>query len=635
MDWPVLRHLDILIGLSVVMLIVSTAVVGINQAIVSMTRMRAKQLSQMLGELIGAILPEVAGEGSSYLAERLLRHPRIGRAKTMDLAQWFPWKKDYYLPALERGEAILRHEVIGLLLEWCAEEGGFRSQEWALAGKPEGVRRWILGEDSAETAIQKEKVDLLRAQVKAGLARLGVSDPAATAAAVRKSFAEKQAANPSAEAHTLYTQAIVEVGLGDFGAKVFAWYDNTMERTSEFFTVRAKALTIVVSLGVALLIQLDSIDLLRRLSGDDKLRAALVAKSATAQKAYEAAVGEAQQSQKDAAAAATTDQEAKKKGDAAAGEEAKKQAAAAASKEAGAKEALEAAKKELDGVVAELRDPKATVLDNPLLFEKVAVMAFEPQMRKSEERWWLVVDGAAQKDLVLSAGTPTAQQWAAAIVGSKAPVDAYVGKAGLVEVVARNATIGKLALWKSDAKPAREIAAGHGRAVDWGGHGKRLPGVLLTALLLSLGAPFWYDQLKNLMKLRSLVLNQDEKERTDRQTAQTASSGASGGATTPPANPPQPGPGPGNGGVGAAETAKVVVERTPLRVAIQPVEEQVVLTTDASLRKEPVAGSPVTRSLEKGTPVIVLGKSSPNDNGKSDWYEAVEGDFLRGEDTEG
>ena len=53
---------------------------------------------------------------------------------------------------------------------------------------------------------------------------------------------------------------------------------------------------------------------------------------------------------------------------------------------------------------------------------------------------------------------------------------------------------------------------------------RRLPtlfGILLTAALLSLGAPFWYSSLANLLKLRSMVARKEEAQRNERQTTQT------------------------------------------------------------------------------------------------------------------
>jgi hypothetical protein len=51
-----------------------------------------------------------------------------------------------------------------------------------------------------------------------------------------------------------------------------------------------------------------------------------------------------------------------------------------------------------------------------------------------------------------------------------------------------------------------------------GGDLSRLGGILTTALLLSLGAPFWYGALQNLLKLRSVLAQKDDEQRKDRQT---------------------------------------------------------------------------------------------------------------------
>lgn len=57
---------------------------------------------------------------------------------------------------------------------------------------------------------------------------------------------------------------------------------------------------------------------------------------------------------------------------------------------------------------------------------------------------------------------------------------------------------------------------------------QRLPGVLLSALLLSLGAPFWYNTLSTLLRLRSPSAQKDDQQRTERQASQAATAGAAG-----------------------------------------------------------------------------------------------------------
>jgi hypothetical protein len=43
------------------------------------------------------------------------------------------------------------------------------------------------------------------------------------------------------------------------------------------------------------------------------------------------------------------------------------------------------------------------------------------------------------------------------------------------------------------------------------------PGILLTWILLSLGAPFWYEMLKDTLRLRPELARHEEQQRKDRQ----------------------------------------------------------------------------------------------------------------------
>jgi hypothetical protein len=48
--------------------------------------------------------------------------------------------------------------------------------------------------------------------------------------------------------------------------------------------------------------------------------------------------------------------------------------------------------------------------------------------------------------------------------------------------------------------------------------------MILATLLISLGAPFWYNILKDLLGLRSALVQNDDAQRAQRQAAQPASS---------------------------------------------------------------------------------------------------------------
>jgi len=63
-----------------------------------------------------------------------------------------------------------------------------------------------------------------------------------------------------------------------------------------------------------------------------------------------------------------------------------------------------------------------------------------------------------------------------------------------------------------DGKNAKDAKGGS----PW----RHIFGILISAALLSLGAPFWYSTLQGLLKLRSVVATRDDAERNERQTTQ-------------------------------------------------------------------------------------------------------------------
>ncbi|MGH9495666.1 MAG: hypothetical protein ACRD3B_11760 [Candidatus Sulfotelmatobacter sp.] len=64
---------------------------------------------------------------------------------------------------------------------------------------------------------------------------------------------------------------------------------------------------------------------------------------------------------------------------------------------------------------------------------------------------------------------------------------------------------------------------------------RKTPGMLLSVLLLSLGAPFWYNALKDLLKLRSTLASKDDAQRARREAIPTDDNKA-----PPPALPSPP-----------------------------------------------------------------------------------------------
>jgi hypothetical protein len=61
--------------------------------------------------------------------------------------------------------------------------------------------------------------------------------------------------------------------------------------------------------------------------------------------------------------------------------------------------------------------------------------------------------------------------------------------------------------------------------------------MLISILMISLGAPFWYNILKDLIGLRSSLAQKDDLQRTQRQSTQAPSDGPTPPSTTTPGTP--------------------------------------------------------------------------------------------------
>ena len=69
---------------------------------------------------------------------------------------------------------------------------------------------------------------------------------------------------------------------------------------------------------------------------------------------------------------------------------------------------------------------------------------------------------------------------------------------------------------------------------------RKYPGLVLSVLLISLGAPFWYGILKDLLGLRSQIAKKDDMQRLVRQTTQDAGGAAAGAVGETPVAPASP-----------------------------------------------------------------------------------------------
>jgi hypothetical protein len=406
-----LNSLDILIGFTVVMLVVSMAVTMITQAIgTSIMNLRGKSLHEGLTSLLALMDQGLSREQAKRIADHILRNPLVSAGSAS--------RGKYRLASV-----IHRDELTKLLLDFAVPGEAAKADPQNYA-------------DEAS----------LRHALRGSLARNGIPDPEAVLRQVRSAVVELERRNPEASHAIRSNVALLNFAASDYLAKLNSWFDQTVDRTSELFTRRIRIVTALVALGVALTIQLDSIGLINRLSVDQKLRDSLVERALQKDPDWCRDVGPSCPLAPTGATSATPAE-----GNAAA--------------PAGAAEANDAA---ADANASTAVDSNAAA---PAAAPPPAAAAVPPPPGQTIAKAQQKIEELG----VVSIPTSVGAWWQA---------------------------------WWQSPKP--------GAPFRW----PFLLGVLLSAALLSLGAPFWYSALANLLKMRSLIAQKDEGQRNERQTTQ-------------------------------------------------------------------------------------------------------------------
>src|SRR5471032_584080 len=244
---PILKYLDILIGLAVVMVLLSPAVTALTALWMWILNRRALHLVAAIADLIRQIdgnapAPVITTDVAATLARAVMTHPMVANAPA------FPFLRRLSGVRQFSGQVIERDELIRILLELAAGKG-YGAQ---LIDAP--TRAVLLGV----------------------LAANGIADPGKTLSDIRAQAQVLERDKPELATHVRQTQAIIKAAQSDFVGKINNWFDQAMGRVSQRYATEARAVTVVAALLVALAVQIDSVDLIRRLSVDDTLRQSLL-----------------------------------------------------------------------------------------------------------------------------------------------------------------------------------------------------------------------------------------------------------------------------------------------------------------------------------------------------------------------
>ena len=335
----------------------------------------------------------------------------------------------------------------------------------------------------------------------------GATDAAEALKAIGEQMLKLEHSDPNEAAHVRETKAIIAgTWANALVAKIDAWWDQSMDRVTQRYAFRAKVVTAVIALAVVGWAQLDSVDLLRRLSADEKFRSALVQ--------------EAEKKSADIEQAQAKEQTAGSGTDPATGTQSASPAPTASQREE--IELLKKQKERIEAAVSDLNQPNLGITSQ--FYRAITKAAASLTQPKYE-----LTVGTRTYPLLRDANQDSPAQAFPALAEKINALAASV-HASVSPEQQENKTLYRItieshipALDTLDLRPGPNSASMVERIetyYPWWNLWPHWKGIVLSWILLSLGASFWYDVMKNLLRLRPILATQEERERKERQGVQ-------------------------------------------------------------------------------------------------------------------
>jgi hypothetical protein len=251
-----LKSLDILIGLTIVLLALSMAVTMITQAVTTVLNSRGRHLRRGLVDLLQQLDPALTETLSRSVATGILTHPLVSGSNTpvaagspLEVVTSTIGRLRRSIGGPRLGNVVHREEFTKLLMAFAAGQG---------AGQLESAAR-----DALLKALKEN----------------GVDNPEQKLKDIRQVALRLERSAPELSHMARQNIAILEAAESDFVAKVHNWFDQTMDRTSQRFTASTRAITFIGAFLVAFGLQVDTPALVNRLAADEKLREQFVAEA--------------------------------------------------------------------------------------------------------------------------------------------------------------------------------------------------------------------------------------------------------------------------------------------------------------------------------------------------------------------
>ncbi len=240
-----LKTIDVLIGLSVVMLLMSMIVTVMTQAVTTLLSSRGKHLLQGIADILQQVDPTMKREIAERISRAVLSHPLIADGTG------------------RIGSVIHREELTKLLLELASSDGPKKLDQ--------NLKDALQGALVNTGVCRRGNTVEIDEQIKGIIRNVG------------SVALQLELSHPELTNNERARIAMLKEANSAFLAKVNLWFDQTIDRVSDRFTLHARHVTFAGGLLLALIIQLDTAALVSRLASDDALRNSLVAQAAKAQ----------------------------------------------------------------------------------------------------------------------------------------------------------------------------------------------------------------------------------------------------------------------------------------------------------------------------------------------------------------
>jgi hypothetical protein len=430
-----LKQLDTLIGFAVVMLVVSLLITIVTQMVSSLLGLRGKNLADALQVMMNKIAPTIPPGPAQELVKEILTHPVISDSAMSMAPKW--WDRIWVLKWLRRkwkvASAIRADELYDILQQ-------MKKGEWTKAAADTGA-----GKDQMQPAWQATAKTVLDRLVETAAPNTIKAIEAVTGQVATLAGKDIDQAKALIQGYATATDAAF--------VNLEKWFNSAQDRAQQWFALHTRWITVGAAFIAAFVLQLDTIELIKRISTDSDMRSKLVAASGTIQQQADKVLNDTQRAVIDKATHKAT--------------------------------------------IAELRK---TYQQLPKELDDHADFA-----SMDEAKTWLTGKLAtdAQRQAILTA-------YERQITAAK--LDAYL--ATMQKLVAASGLDLLPTPYPLQISPGWKGYWPHLFTTNgnWSWPKRHLLGILVSAALLSLGAPFWFNILKSLTSLRPMLAQEVDKD---------------------------------------------------------------------------------------------------------------------------